>query len=123
MPYRETKLGLLIRLDPKAAKKEILEAFKANDLVTPKAAEALDVSVSGLKGYVVKLELNEQIDKLREKSKAKNFPSYDRAKSSKLQTKLAKERAAEAATEAEPPKKTPRRTRRSGKSKKANASA
>ena len=71
MPYRKTQLGLLIQLDEKSAKKKILEAFKANDLVTPKAAEALDVSTSGLKGYVVKLGLTEQIDKLREKSKTK----------------------------------------------------
>lgn len=68
MPYQRQKLLALITIDPKAAKKEILDAFreaKANRIDT---AKALGCHHHTLTRWCEELGIREELDKLEKKA-------------------------------------------------------
>lgn len=65
MSYRMTELGVLVRLDPPAAKRAILNAYQAAGANLHAAAQALDVTARSLHRYVLALNLQGDLSRLR----------------------------------------------------------
>lgn len=75
MAYRDTELGLLVRLHPRQAMRRILAAYRAEAGVATRAAIRLGVEHSTLLRWVGKLErrgldVRERIEEVREAAAA-----------------------------------------------------
>jgi transposase-like protein len=76
MPYRPTKIGSLVRLDPAQARDRIVEAFRASGASYSKVASDLGVSGVTFWRWVGVLALKAQLDEIQAKAE-KSGTRYD----------------------------------------------